>query len=186
MGLPELKLNDFEKIKQPESYSWIHFEGRPNIEEIEKMMLIIHQISSIKPQISLEMEKLNRNYEPLLDKINVLFVSKEYAQSQGFQNMTDFVTGFKPELKIQLICAWGDRGAAGRDINGSIVQAEPCPPPNGVIDTIGAGDTFNATVVASLNQGHDLKTALQAGCRVAGRKVGQFGFQGLKNVYYSG
>lgn len=184
LGLPELEYSDFENI-QADAYSWVHFEGRPNIEEINKMMKKIHQLPrETKPQISLEMEKLNRNYEPLLDKVHVLFVSKEYAQDQGYENMTDFVQNYKAHLKFKLICAWGEKGAAARDEDGSIVHAEACKPSNGVIDTIGAGDTFNATVIACLNQGNDLSTALQTGCRVAGCKVGQFGFQGLKSVYY--
>ena len=52
------------------------------------------------------------------------------------------------------------------------------------MDTIGAGDTFNATVIASLSLGHSLKEALTIGCKVAGTKVGQFGFCNLKKVFY--
>ena len=55
----------------------------------------------------------------------------------------------------------------------------------GVIDTIGAGDTFNATVVACLSQGKNLAQSLDIGCKVAGAKVGQIGYDGLKEVFYS-
>lgn len=55
----------------------------------------------------------------------------------------------------------------------------------GVIDTIGAGDTFNATVVACLSQGKTLTQSLDTGCKVAGAKVGQVGFNGLKTVFHS-
>ena len=55
----------------------------------------------------------------------------------------------------------------------------------GVIDTIGAGDTFNATVVACLSQDKNLAQALDIGCKVAGFKVGQIGYDGLKEVFYS-
>ena len=181
LGLPELTLVDFHRVKDISKYAWVHFEGRPNIPEIVKMM------ESIQGQvkISLEMEKLNRNYEPLLPLVNVVFVSKEYAQSQGFSNMTDLVTNFHPELKIVIICPWGDQGAAARDSDGKIIHVTAFVPPHGVVDTIGAGDTFNATVVACLSQDQDLKTALVTGCKVAGAKVGQIGYQGLKSAFYS-
>ena len=60
-----------------------------------------------------------------------------------------------------------------------------------VIDTIGAGDTFNAAVIAGIvtqdvgnkigaeswrNLGIDLKQAVEKGCKVAGTKVGIIGF----------
>ena len=38
------------------------------------------------PKISLEMEKLNRIYDPLLPLVDVIFVSKEYALSKNFKN----------------------------------------------------------------------------------------------------
>ena len=39
-----------------------------------------------RPKISLEMEKLNRIYDPLLPLVDVIFVSKEYALSKNFKN----------------------------------------------------------------------------------------------------
>ena len=83
------------------------------------------------------------------------------------------------ELSCIVICAWGDKGAAARDVNGDIIKVGAFHPPNGVIDTIGAGDTFNATVVACLSQEKSLKTALKTACNVAGVKVGQIGFKDL-------
>ena len=48
-----------------------------------------------------------------------------------------------------------------------------------VVDSVGAGDTFNAAVIASLAAGVGAGEALRAGCLVAGRKVAQAGFDGL-------
>lgn len=48
-----------------------------------------------------------------------------------------------------------------------------------VVDSTGAGDTFNAGVIAALGSGHDVATALHDGCHVAGLKVQQDGFEGL-------
>ena len=42
-GLPELKHQEFaENVKNVSDYTWVHFEGRPNIDEIKKMLEFIH------------------------------------------------------------------------------------------------------------------------------------------------
>ena len=42
-GLPELKHQEFaENVKNISDYTWVHFEGRPNIDEIKKMLEFIH------------------------------------------------------------------------------------------------------------------------------------------------
>ena len=43
----------------------------------------------------------------------------------------------------------------------------------------------NATVDARLSSGLSLKKALENGCKVAGKKVGQFGFSNLKEAFQS-
>ena len=187
LGLPELTFQDF-KLIDVTKYSWIHFEGRPKIDEIEKMLNHIQNMNTgNKPGISLEMEKLNRNYDPLLPYVDTIFVSKEYAKHLGFNSKLDLVQnlGKVKNLKsnLQIICAWGESGAAGKDFDGKIYDIPVYNPPNGVKDTIGAGDTFNATVVACLSQKKSLKQSLTIGCRVAGTKVGQMGYGGLKDTF---
>jgi len=48
-----------------------------------------------------------------------------------------------------------------------------------VVDTLGAGDVFNAAVIDQLSKGASLQRILEAACRLAGRKCGQWGFGGL-------
>ncbi|XP_026969403.1 ketohexokinase isoform X5 [Sagmatias obliquidens] len=48
-----------------------------------------------------------------------------------------------------------------------------------VVDTLGAGDTFNASVIFSLSQGKSMQEALSFGCQVAGKKCGLQGFDGI-------
>jgi ketohexokinase len=49
-----------------------------------------------------------------------------------------------------------------------------------VVDTVGAGDTFTAGVIYGLSHGFDLLDVLKFSCELAGRKVAQTGFDGLK------
>ena len=73
--------------------------------------------------------------------------------------------------------AWGEQGAAAWSPQGH-VTSPAFPPAQGVLDTLGAGDTFNATVVpaamaltltqviACLAAGIDLATSVRTGCQV--------------------
>ena len=54
-------------------------------------------------------------------------------------------------------------------------------PPGKVVDTLGAGDTFNAGVIHHLSRGRSVSEALQYACKLAGTKCGMVGFDGLKN-----
>lgn len=77
-----------------------------------------------------------------------------------------------------LICAWGTYGADGLDADGRLHHSGSFPPER-VVDSVGAGDTFIAGCIYSLKAGGSVAQALEFGCRVAGKKVGQAGFRGL-------
>ena len=115
LGLPELTFENFKKIKI--DHSWIHFEGRPNVDQTEIMIQHIQKIpSSNRPKISYEMEKLGRNYDRIIPLVDIMFISKEYALSCGFRDKIETVSKFHLKkfdpLKQQkiVICAWGDQG----------------------------------------------------------------------------
>ena len=77
-----------------------------------------------------------------------------------------------------LSAASGAKGAWAIEADGTLHHAPAVSPP-AVIDTLGAGDTFNAGMIGALAAGHSLKESLDAACRLAGWKVGQIGFGGL-------
>lgn len=92
-----------------------------------------------------------------------------------------------------VICAWGEDGAAATH---TVLQETdnqphketvfvPIHSPPKVVDTLGAGDTFNAATIYSLCCGNDIKDAITFGCRVAGTKCGLQGFWGLKDFKFS-
>lgn len=88
-----------------------------------------------------------------------------------------------------LICPWGAAGAVALDLSVEgagtgeigIIRSPAFPPASGVVDSIGAGDTFTAAMIAALGGGAAADAALRFACKVAGAKVGVPGFV-LPNV----
>ena len=50
------------------------------------------------------------------------------------------------------------------------------------VDSLGAGDTFNAASLCALALGANIEETLRCACMVAGRKVAQEGLAGLAKV----
>lgn len=194
-NLPELSLDNFQHSIDLtlQTVQWIHFEGRDNACEIAKMLSHIKKHNEDKKRMdkgykhiitSLEAEKLRlasglEQYN-VWDLPDILFVSKDFAKSQGYQTMTEAVNGYLPKLKEGgvVICAWGEEGAAANSDETGIVSCSAFPP-DAVVDTCGAGDTFNAATIFGLSKGQSLLEAITYGCAVAGAKCGIQGFRGL-------
>lgn len=185
--LPEVKLADFQKLNL-EDYLWIHFEGR-NAEQA-KLMQWIRQWNETKPlneriKISLEMELPTAEYEVTASWADYVFASKELAQKRGLLTKEDAINKFWVSIRddATLILPWGSEGAAfrcGKD--GNIVAINAYPPPTGVVDTLGAGDSFISSTICALSRGHSIDKAIDFGCRIAGHKVGIVGLKTLKGI----
>lgn len=80
-----------------------------------------------------------------------------------------------------VICAWGEDGAAAKTQSHDIVMS-PIFPPKLIVDTLGAGDSFNAATIYALCAGISLGSAITFGCKVAGAKCGMKGNKGLKGL----
>ncbi|XP_077257521.1 ketohexokinase isoform X2 [Temnothorax americanus] len=156
-GLPDLTLEIFEQLNL-EEYSWIHFEGR----NTDVVLLVIQYIQSYNNSlnstsdrmpitISAEFENPSLELMDLLPYVDVAFVSKDFVKNLGFNNMSEVIRNIDQDIKNAIICAWAEEGAIARAPCGAIVQS-PAFPPEKVIDTLGAGDTFNAAVIYYLNK----------------------------------
>jgi ketohexokinase len=159
--LPEMTVAEFvasaARLDSGRRYgyqNWYHFEGR-----VPQLLLrCVAQLRVRYPhfKISVECENPEREEMYLVAKTaDVVFFSKLWAESKGYDNPTDFLNSIRLEMQDDAIlcCTWGDKGA-------SILHKNPLSgdewahvhgwrPGNRtapVIDTIGAGDTFIAGV----------------------------------------
>uniref|UniRef100_A0A8C5NNI7 Carbohydrate kinase PfkB domain-containing protein n=2 Tax=Junco hyemalis TaxID=40217 RepID=A0A8C5NNI7_JUNHY len=161
-----------------------------------------------------------------------VFISKDLARHFGYQSAPEALRGLRGRIQpgATLICAWAEEGADALGPDGQLVHSDAFPPET-LVDTLGAGDTFNAAVIFALAEGghrrgmaaagprlslarprfslarpqhshgsvwhchgsvwhgrssslapsagRSLKDALTFGCRIAGRKCGIQGFDGI-------
>ncbi|KAL6044006.1 hypothetical protein STEG23_008378 [Scotinomys teguina] len=182
-NLPDVSAEDFEKVDLSR-FKWIHIEGR-NASEQVKMLQRIEQYNAKQPlpqrvRVSVEIEKPRDELFQLFCYGEVVFVSKDVAKHLGFQSAAEALRGLYGRVKkgATLICAWAEEGADALGPDGQLLHSDAFPPPR-VVDTLGAGDTFNASVIFSLSKGNSMQEALRFGCQVAGRKCGLQGFDGI-------
>ncbi|XP_064652079.1 ketohexokinase-like isoform X2 [Lineus longissimus] len=192
-NLPELTEDDFSKIDLNSGrYKWIHFEGRPTASQIKGMLQKIDDFNKSveKPEdritTSVELEKIREQLVLLQDMADYVFISKDHAMFRGFQTAEEAVDGFHRLCRpgAAVICAWGEKGACGKGPDGKLVQVAAYPQEK-VVDTLGAGDTFNASTILALSRGYSLQEALDFGCFVAGAKCGMMGFDGIKELKHN-
>lgn len=182
-NLPDVSAKDFEKVDLTR-FKWIHIEGR-NASEQVKMLQRIEQYNAKQPlpqrvRVSVEIEKPRVELFQLFGYGEVVFVSKDVAKHLGFQSAAEALRGLYGRVKkgATLVCAWAEEGADALGPDGQLLHSDAFPPPR-VVDTLGAGDTFNASVIFSLSKGNSMQEALRFGCQVAGRKCGLQGFEGI-------
>ncbi|MCU7929955.1 MAG: ketohexokinase [Candidatus Thiodiazotropha sp. (ex Codakia rugifera)] len=172
--LPEYQSAAFEKIDLA-SFDWIHFEGR-NVPACEAMLKHARQATQ-SVTISLEIEKPRENIERLLPYPDVVMISRAYAIGSGYQDAGQLFKGIRPVAESALLyAAWGEAGGWLQTADGMSMH-QPAYQPPVVVDTLGAGDVFNAGVIDSLMTGRKPVEALAAAVCLAGKKCAR---QGLK------
>uniref|UniRef100_A0A4W6FJP4 Ketohexokinase n=1 Tax=Lates calcarifer TaxID=8187 RepID=A0A4W6FJP4_LATCA len=159
-NLPDVTADDFSKVDLHQ-FKWIHWEGR-NAEEQVKMIQQVEMFNRMLPQqqritISVEIEKTREPLYQLFPHGDVVFVSKDVARHFGFQSAEAALRGLYHRVKqgAVLVCAWAEKGADALGPDSVIVHSDAFPPES-LVDTLGAGDTFNAAVIYTLSNGETL------------------------------
>ncbi len=174
--LPELNFEHFAKI-EIEDYDWLHFEAR-NIENLKGMLNIAKTFLTHQP-ISIEVEKARPGIESLLPQTNLIIFSHHYAKEKGFTDGHALLETMKPQLPhATLICTWGTQGVWYCAPN-SEIQHQPAHIITHPVDTLGAGDTFNAGLIDALLKKHSLPEAIKQASDLAARKCQQSGLDNL-------
>lgn len=80
-----------------------------------------------------------------------------------------------------LFCSWGSLGSFGKESSGPVYYAEA---PKGIvpIDSIGAGDTWIASIIYFLSDNIGWREALRKATKIASHKTGVKGFNGLSQT----
>ncbi|KAG2204051.1 hypothetical protein INT47_007045 [Mucor saturninus] len=173
---------------------WVHFEGRNISETVFQIDWLSNKATDEgwrrQLVISVELEKpLRDDIECLIPRADIVFFSKIFAQHHGFKDAISFLknwdvlnTQLKPSAKA--FCTWGEDGAAVLDNETKTFYHAPVLHKiEKVIDTVGAGDTFNAGIISCLSRnGQDIKSATRYACTLATNKVAQKGFDGLSLI----
>ena len=94
---------------------------------------------------------------------------QDVAQHHGYSTMEEAVGHFQPLLKTGgcLVIAWGEAGACGWEASEGFFKCSAFSPAGGVVDTLGAGDTFNGAVIGCLASGLGLRRSVNIGCQVS-------------------
>ena len=171
--LPELSAEHIVPVAL-QSLDWVHFEGR-NVTEVGRMM---NYALEHRPDlfVSLELEKPRANIEALFPLADLLIFSRHFARHFGYDEAPSFLHWMRKQVPQGcIIAAWGEQGAYALGA-GDAVCHTPAMPPERVVDTLGAGDTFNAAVIDAAIRGVAVPEMLQSACKLAGAKCGRHGF----------
>jgi ketohexokinase len=175
--LPEFSVGDFMDIALDDGFDWLHFEAR-NCDDLAVILAYARSIVRDQP-ISLEIEKERVGLDALWSYPDIIIFSRAFAQGRGFDAPADFLhTARTWAAQATLVLPWGDQGAWALTHDAELLHSPAFPPPK-VVDTLGAGDTFNAGLIHALLAGRAFDLALEDANRLAGRKVGQEGFDHL-------
>ncbi len=170
---PEFSFADFKKVDLSQ-FDWIHFEGR----NIEQLLLMLQYLQTNHPSIphSLEVEKPRLGIEALFSYPTVLMFSQDYALAHQHKTAEQLLSSLDNDVIAS--CTWGHQGAWAIDQQKQIFYSSAYVPEQ-VVDTLGAGDTFNAALIDGLANNIELSLALAKACELAGRKCGQLGLTNI-------
>ena len=174
--LPEYHFDKFQTIKLAD-FDWVHFEGR-NVDQVYLMQQFCKTHYPELP-ISVEIEKQRLDIEKLVKYADVVLFSKDYAEQQGYISANSFLLKQQKKWPDKILsCAWAEQGAS-MIYKGELISTKAYPLKK-VIDTLAAGDSYNAAIIDALIKAkeqdrHNAKSILDYACKLAGLKCAQKG-----------
>lgn len=172
-NLQELHPDYFQRLDLTR-FDWFHFEAR-NCIQLKHML---EYAKSFNKPVSIEVEKPRQHINDILEFADILLLSRPFAESQNFKNATDCLQYFSSILPDRIItCTWGKEGAWV--YNNANITYQPASNISSPVETLGAGDTFNAAFISSIIQQHNIDYSLEFACKLAANKCLQAGFDNL-------
>jgi ketohexokinase len=165
-NLSEYDFADFDRLEL-NGFDWIHFEGR----NVSQLKMMLEKTRNLGIPCSLEVEKPRKGIETLLALPNVLMLSRVWVEGRGFDSPRSFFRA-RQEAE-QVFLPWGKEGAWCRCADGDVLHA-PAPEVD-VVDSIGAGDVFNAAVIDAILMGLSAGNVLEHAVRLASAKCAREG-----------
>lgn len=158
--LPEYLASDFATLDLC-GFHWVHFEGRA----IDQLALMLGRTGDIPDlTVSLEVEKARPGIENLFAHADLLLFARDYARARGFVDAVALLESL-PRGSVAT-CTWGGSGAWAVDREGQVHHAA-VNLSQGAVDTLGAGDVFNAGMIHALSHGLPVARALEEAVSLA-------------------
>ncbi|MGI9320025.1 MAG: PfkB family carbohydrate kinase [Thiogranum sp.] len=173
--LPEYDFEAFCRIPL-QAFDWLHFEGRNVPETLSMMQRVREQLPALP--VSLEVEKPRQNIETLFPHADLILFSAAVARHHGISAQQLLTETRKLAANADIVCTLGEKGAVALSRHGEVIRNDAFPPQR-LVDTLAAGDTFNAAMIDALLRGAALADALRFSCQLAGNKCAQAGLHGL-------
>lgn len=173
--LPEYDFEAFREIPLRD-FDWVHFEGR-NVSETLRMMRRVREQMPALP-VSLEVEKPRQNIATLFPHADLILFSAAVWRHRDFTAEELLAETGRLTVNADIVCTLGEEGAVARSRRGEAMRSDAFRPQR-LVDTLGAGDTFNAGMIDALLRGVPLGDALRFACQLAGNKCARLGLHGL-------
>lgn len=171
--LSELQAEQFTHLPIAQ-FDWLHFEGR----NCKQLLTMLRHADTYNKPVSIELEKLRDDIDEVIGFAQLIFISKSFAEARGFSSASDCLACFASLYPYSIItCTWGDQGAWLYKDQKIIHQ--PAFEIDTTVDTLGAGDTFNAALITALAKQHSAVESLHFACKLAANKCAQNGLQNL-------
>jgi ketohexokinase len=166
--LPEYRASDFASLDLG-GVHWVHFEGRAT-DQLASMLRRAGDIPGLA--VSLEVEKPRPGIENLFGYAGLLLFSRDYARAKGFVEPVALLQSLPPGSVAT--CTWGASGAWAVDREGQVHHAA-VNLSEAAVDTLGAGDVFNAGIIHALSRDLPVARALEAAVSLAAAQCARDG-----------